>query len=204
MKIVFATGNAHKLREIKEILSGIDADILAMSDLGLSAEAEETGETFAENAAIKAREIQNKLVRLGKETDAIVMADDSGLCIDALGGEPGVHSARFMGHETPYELKNAALLDKLKDVPEKERGARFVCSICAVLPDGSELHAEGELRGRIARQSAGRGGFGYDPIFYLPAYDKTAAELSEAQKNEISHRGKALRLMKTMLREMSS
>lgn len=200
MRIVFATGNAHKLREIREILEGLSAEVCSMEELGLTAEAEETGSTFAENAAIKAKEIYGKLKAAGKTEDVIVMADDSGLCIDALDGAPGVLSARFMGHDTPYELKNRALLEKLKDVPEGARGARFVCSICAVLPDGSALKAEGEMRGRVAREIAGANGFGYDPIFFLPEYGKTAAELTEAEKNAISHRGKALRLMRETLR----
>lgn len=199
MRIVFATGNAGKLREIREILEGLSAEVCSLAELGLTAEAEENGKTFAENAAIKAREIHEKLKASGKVADSIVMADDSGLCIDALGGAPGVLSARFMGHDTPYDLKNAALLEQLKDVPEGARGARFVCSICAILPDGSELKTEGEMRGRVAREIAGANGFGYDPIFYLPEYGKTAAELTDAEKNAISHRGKALRLMREAL-----
>lgn len=200
MRIIFATENEHKMHEIREILADLGAEILSLRDLGIKAEAEENGTTFAQNAEIKAREIFTRLIenQSGGEP-AMVMADDSGLCIDALDGAPGVHSARFMGHGTSYRIKNEALLEQLKDVPDAQRGAQFVCDICAILPDGRALHAEGVMEGQIAHEIAGANGFGYDPIFYLPSYGKTSAELSEAEKNSISHRGKALGKMRALL-----
>ena len=199
MRIVFATGNAGKIKEIKDILGDADAEVYSLKDLGLKAEAEETGETFGDNAFIKADEIYNKLSADDDMKDTIVMADDSGLCIDFLGGEPGVHSARFMGHDTSYSIKNAAILDKLREVPDEKRGAQFVCHICAIDENGRRFDAEDEMPGMIAHESRGSEGFGYDPIFYLPEKKKTSGELSEEEKNEISHRGKVLRNMKSLL-----
>ena len=199
MRIVFATGNAGKIREIKDILSDVDAEVFSLKDLNLKSEAEENGESFGDNAFIKANEIYERLSAEGKMKDTLVMADDSGLCIDYLGGEPGVHSARFMGHDTPYSIKNAAILEKLKGVPEEKRGAQFVCHICAIDEDGMRFDAEDEMPGMIAQKSKGSEGFGYDPIFYLPEKGKTSGELSEEEKNEISHRGKVLRSMKRLL-----
>ncbi len=199
MKIVFATGNAGKIREIKDILNDVDAEVFSLKELGLKSEAEENGESFGDNAFIKANEIYERLSAEGKMKDTIVMADDSGLCIDYLGGEPGVHSARFMGHDTPYSIKNAVILEKLEGVPDEKRGAQFVCHICAIGEDGVRFDAEDEMPGMIAHESRGAEGFGYDPIFYLPEKKKTSGELSEEEKNEISHRGKVLRSMKKLL-----
>ena len=199
MRIVFATGNAGKMREIRDILADVDAEIFSLKELGLKSEAEETGETFAENAVIKVREIYEILKERGELAGTVIMADDSGLCIDCLGGAPGVHSARYMGHDTDYKIKNAAILDQLKDVPEEKRGAGFVCHIAAITEDGRVFGAEGEMRGSIAWESRGKEGFGYDPIFYLPEFGRTSGELSEEEKNKISHRGKVLRMMKEIL-----
>lgn len=188
------------MREIRAILSGC-GEILSLKEAGLTAEAEENGKTFLENAEIKAREIHEKLKKTlpAGATLPIVLADDSGLCVDALGGAPGVYSARWLGHETPYSEKNKVLIEKLSGLSGKARAAQFVCNICAVLPDGSVLHTEGVMRGEIAESPAGCGGFGFDPVFLLPEYGVTSAELSAEKKNEISHRGKALRAMKAEL-----
>ena len=197
-RIVFATGNKGKLREIREILGRFA--VLSIGELGLSAEAEENGATVAENALIKADEIFKKLSARGEMKDTAVMADDSGLCIDFLGGDPGVHSARFLGHDTDYHLKRVKLLEMLKDVPWEKRGAQFVCSICCIGEDGKVLTETGVMPGHIAFAEAGEGGFGYDAIFEADAYPgKTTAEISEEEKNAISHRGQALRLIKAHL-----
>ncbi len=199
MRIVFATGNAGKMREIRDILAGVDAAVYSLKELGLRSQAEENGETFGENAQIKVREIYDILKLRGEMSGTLIMADDSGLCIDALGGEPGVHSARFMGHDTDYKLKNAAILEKLKDVPEEKRGAAFVCHISAIDENGRLYDCEDEMPGAIAFEARGAEGFGYDPIFYLPELGKTSGELTEEEKNAISHRGKVLRKMRDML-----
>ena len=201
MRIVFATGNAGKIREIKDILDDTGASVYSLKDMGLKSEADENGASFGDNAFIKAHEIYYILKKSGQMTDTIVMADDSGLCIDALGGEPGVHSARFMGHDTDYSIKNAAILKKLENVTDDKRGAQFVCHICAIDENGCRYDAEDEMPGMIAHESRGREGFGYDPIFYLPELGRTSGELSEEEKNAISHRGKVLRSMKRILRE---
>ncbi|MCI5654263.1 XTP/dITP diphosphatase [Lachnospiraceae bacterium HCP1S3_A8] len=193
-KIVFATGNEGKMREVRLILQDLGFPVLSMKDAGVSLDIEENGTTFAENAMIKARAVWEK-------TGGIVLADDSGLVVDYLGGEPGVYSARYLGEDTSYEIKNQAIIDRLADAKEEERTARFVSAIAAVLPDGSELVTEGTVEGLIAHEPAGNGGFGYDPIFYLPEYGVTSAEIPIEKKNEISHRGKALEAMKIKLRE---
>ena len=193
-KIVFATGNEGKMREVRLILQDLGFPVLSMKEAGVSLDIEENGTTFAENAMIKAREVWEK-------TGGIVLADDSGLVVDYLGGEPGVYSARYLGEDTSYEIKNQAIIDRLADAKEEERTARFVSAIAAVLPDGSELVTEGTIEGLIAHEPAGNGGFGYDPIFYLPEYGVTSAEIPIEKKNEISHRGKALEAMKIKLRE---
>lgn len=193
-KIVFATGNEGKMREVRLILQDLGFLVLSMKEAGVSLDIEENGTTFAENAMIKARAVWEK-------TGGIVLADDSGLVVDYLGGEPGVYSARYLGEDTSYEIKNQAIIDRLADVKEEERTARFVSAIAAVLPDGSELVTEGTVEGLIAHEPAGNGGFGYDPIFYLPEYGVTSAEIPIEKKNEISHRGKALEAMKIKLRE---
>ena len=193
-KIVFATGNEGKMREVRLILQDLGFPVLSMKEAGVSLDIEENGTTFAENAMIKARAVWEK-------TGGIVLADDSGLVVDYLGGEPGVYSARYLGEDTSYEIKNQAIIDRLADAKEEERPARFVSAIAAVLPDGSELVTEGTVEGLIAHEPAGNGGFGYDPIFYLPKYGVTSAEIPIEKKNEISHRGKALEAMKIKLRE---
>ncbi len=193
-KIVFATGNEGKMREVRLILKDLGLPVLSMKEAGVSLDIEENGTTFAENAMIKARAVWEK-------TGGIVLADDSGLVVDYLGGEPGVYSARYLGEDTSYEIKNQAIIDRLADAKEEERTARFVSAIAAVLPDGSELVTEGTVEGLIAHEPAGNGGFGYDPIFYLPEYGVTSAEIPIEKKNEISHRGKALEAMKIKLRE---
>ena len=193
-KIVFATGNEGKMQEVRLILQDLGFPVLSMKEAGVSLDIEENGTTFAENAMIKARAVWEK-------TGGIVLADDSGLVVDYLGGEPGVYSARYLGEDTSYEIKNQAIIDRLADAKEEERTARFVSAIAAVLPDGSELVTEGTVEGLVAHEPAGNGGFGYDPIFYLPEYGVTSAEIPIEKKNEISHRGKALEAMKIKLRE---
>lgn len=193
-KIVFATGNAGKMREIREIMKDLGAEVLSMKEAGADIEIVEDGETFADNALIKAKAVWER-------TGGIVLADDSGLVIDALDGEPGVYSARYMGEDTSYEIKNWNLIHRLDGVDGDKRSARFVCVIAAVLPDGRTLTAEGTMEGVIAREPAGGGGFGYDPILMLPEFGKTSAELTMEEKNAISHRGKALRAMKERLAE---
>lgn len=191
-RVIFATGNQDKLREIREILGDLGHEICSMKEAGFDGDIVENGTTFAENAEIKARAVW-------EQTGGIVLADDSGLVIDFLGGEPGVYSARYMeGH--PYSERNAALIERVKEAKGEERSARFVCNIAAVLPDGTTEHAEAVYEGMIAEQPAGENGFGYDPILYLPEYGKTSAELTEEEKNAISHRGKALRAMKEILK----
>lgn len=194
-RIIFATGNAGKMREIREILADFGAEILSMKEAGIFTDAEENGASYEENALIKARAVAEKA------GDAVVLADDSGLEIDALGGEPGIYSARYLGEDTSYRVKNANLIERLAGVPEEKRTARFVCAIAAVLPDGRELVTKAAVEGRIGYEEKGEGGFGYDPIFYVPEFGRTTAELSEEEKNQISHRGKALRLMKEELRK---
>lgn len=193
-KIVFATGNQGKMLEIKAIMADMDVEVVSMKEAGICIDIEEDGATFEENALIKARAI-------AKETDAIVLADDSGLEIDFLDKAPGVLSARYMGEDTPYEVKNAHILDLLKDVQGSERSARFVCSIAAVFPDGREFTTYATIEGEIGHKIAGENGFGYDPIFFVPEFGKTTAELSAEEKNEISHRGKALSMMKEILQK---
>ncbi len=194
MKIVFATGNEGKMKEVREILSDLDYEILSMKEAGVYEDVDETGTTFEENAVLKAKGVKKLL-----KEDAIVMADDSGLEIDYLDGEPGIYSARYLGHDTSYDYKNSEILKKLDGVPDEERTARFVCAIAAVLPDGREIVKRGTIEGIIGHEIAGENGFGYDPIFFVPEFNCTTAEISPEQKNAISHRGKALRLVKEEL-----
>ena len=192
-KIVFATGNAGKIREIQKILGDLSCEIISMKEAGIQIDIEEDGSTYEENALIKAREV-------AKYTDAIVMADDSGLEIDYLNKEPGIYSARYMGEDTSYRIKNANLIARLDGVPDEQRTARFVCAIAAVLPNGEELCERGVIEGIIGYEERGEGGFGYDPIFFVPEFGKSTAELTEEEKNKVSHRGKALEKMKEALR----
>lgn len=194
IKIIFATGNQGKMREIKQIMADMDVEVVSMKDAGIFVDIEENGATFEENALIKARVIAN-------EANAIVLADDSGLEIDYLDKAPGVLSARYMGEDTPYEVKNAHILDLLKEVQGKGRSARFVCAIAAVFPDGREFTTYATIEGEIAHKSAGENGFGYDPIFFVPEFGKTTAELTAEEKNKISHRGKALTMMKEIIKK---
>ena len=193
-QIIFATGNAGKIREIREIMADTGAEILSMKEAGLTADIEENGNTFEENAIIKAKAI-------AALTDDIVLADDSGLEVDYLNKEPGVYSARYLGEDTSYEIKNQAILDRLAGVPKEKRTARFVCAIAAAMPDGEVLVTRETIEGYIGDKPAGNGGFGYDPIFYVDEYGCSTAELTEEQKNEVSHRGKALRAMKEKLNQ---
>ncbi|MCR4903238.1 MAG: RdgB/HAM1 family non-canonical purine NTP pyrophosphatase [Butyrivibrio sp.] len=202
MKIVFATGNKNKLHEIRDIMAPLGAEVISMKEAGFEGDIEENGTTFEENAAIKAGAIADWLKNTSKEynsEDIVVLADDSGLEIDYLNKEPGIQSARYMGHDTSYDIKNNSLLERLKGVPDEKRTARFVCAIAAVFPNGETKVVRETMEGRIGYEIAGENGFGYDPIFYLPKYGKTSAEISEEEKNAISHRGKALRAMQKIL-----
>lgn len=191
-KIIFATGNQGKMKEIREIMGGLGYEILSMKEAGIQVDIVENGTTFAENAIIKAQSI-------AAFTDAIVLADDSGLEIDHLNKEPGIYSARYMGEDTSYVIKNQNLLERMEGVPKEERTARFVCAIAAVLPNKEIICTEGVMEGIIGYEAQGENGFGYDPIFYVPRFNCSTAELSMEQKNEISHRGKALQAMKKEL-----
>lgn len=193
-KIIFATGNAGKMKEIREILKDLDVEVLSMKEAGIQADVEENGKNFQENAIIKAREIM-------KISGEVVLADDSGLEIDYLNKEPGIYSARYMGEDTSYRIKNANLIERLQGVPDEKRTARFVCVIAAAFPDGTVETTEGTIEGRIGYEEKGENGFGYDPIFYVPEFGCTTAELTGEQKNQISHRGKALEAMKEILRK---
>lgn len=192
-KLIFATNNQGKMKEVRMILSDLTYDILSLADAGISAEVIEDGNTFEENAIIKAKTIM-------EYTGEIVMADDSGLEIDALNKEPGIHSARFLGEDTLYEVKNQYILDKLKDIRYEERTARFVCAIACAFPDGKVITTRGVMEGIIGYEIKGDNGFGYDPIFFMPEFNCTSAELSLEQKNQVSHRAKALKAVKKGLK----
>ncbi len=192
-KIIFATGNENKMKEIRQIMSDMNVEILSMKEAGISADIVEDGSTFEENAVIKAKAI-------AELTREIVLADDSGLEIDYINKEPGIYSARYLGEDTSYHVKNQNLIDRLKDAKGEERSARFVCAIAAAFPDGEVLTTIGTIEGRIGYEEKGENGFGYDPIFYVPEFGCTTAELSEEDKNKVSHRGNALRAMKEKLK----
>lgn len=192
-RIIFATGNQGKMKEIKMILADIDIEVLSLKEAGIEADIVEDGATFEENAVIKAKTIMEM-------TGDIVLADDSGLEIDYLNKEPGIYSARYMGEDTSYDIKNNNLIGRLNGVPDEKRTARFVCVIAAAFPNGDILTTEGTIEGMIGYEIKGSNGFGYDPIFYLPQYQCTTAELDMELKNELSHRGKALRAMKEQLK----
>lgn len=194
-KIIFATGNAGKMKEIREILADPDVEILSMKEAGIFSDIEENGSSFEENAVIKAKAVASHPNAAG----AVVLADDSGLEIDYLNGEPGIYSARYMGEDTSYRIKNQNLIDRLEGVPDEKRTARFVCAIAAVLPDGQVVTTRGTIEGKIGYEERGANGFGYDPIFYLPDMSRSTAELSPEEKNAVSHRGNALREMKKEL-----
>ncbi|SDB05600.1 XTP/dITP diphosphatase [Eubacterium oxidoreducens] len=192
-KIIFATGNEGKMKEIREILGDLNIPVQSMKEANIEIDIEESGETFEENSLIKATEV-------AKYTDAIVLADDSGLEIDALDKEPGVLSSRYLGEDTPYEIKNKEILIRMDDVPWTKRTARFVCAITVVFPDGAHKTIKAAMEGMIGYEAAGENGFGYDPIFYVPEFDCTSAQLTMEQKNQISHRGKALEMMKEVIK----
>lgn len=194
-RIIFATGNQNKMKEIHMILADLGIPIYSMKEAGIDIDIVEDGSTFEENAVIKAEAIARLL------PDDIILADDSGLEIDYLDKAPGIYSARFAGVDTSYDIKNQMLLDKLKGVPDEKRTARFVCAIAAALPDGTVETVRGTIEGIIGYEIAGKNGFGYDPIFYVPEYGCTTAEMNPDQKNELSHRGKALRAMRKILEE---
>ena len=193
-KILFATSNEGKMREIRMIMADVNVEICSLKDMGLHVDINENGKTFEENAVIKAKALR-------PYTDAIILADDSGLEIDYINKEPGIYSARYMGENTSYDIKNANLIERLANARDEERSARFVCAIAALLPDGQLLITRETMEGRIAYEPAGENGFGYDPILYLPEYGMTSAQISPEEKNKISHRGKALRAKKEKLRE---
>ena len=194
-KLIFATGNAHKMIEIRQILGGPDREILSMKEAGIDVDVEENGTTFEENALIKAKAV-------AALCDDIVLADDSGLEIDYLGGEPGIYSSRYAGEDTSYDIKNQMLLDRLAGVPREKRTARFVCAVAAVVPGHEPVVVRGTIEGYIGDAPAGENGFGYDPIFYVEDLHCSTAELSPEEKNARSHRGNALRMMEQRLREM--
>ncbi len=193
-KIIFATSNQGKMDEIKMIMSDMNIPIQSLKEAGIQADIVEDGKTFEENAIIKARTIMEL-------THQLVLADDSGLEVDYIGGEPGIYSARYMGEETSYAVKNQNIIDRLKDAKGDERSARFVCAIAAVLPNGETYTTRATIEGVIGYEEKGEHGFGYDPILYVPELGKTTGELLPEDKNEISHRGKALRQMKEILKD---
>ena len=196
-KIIFATGNENKMKEIRMILADLGMPILSMKEAGINVDVVEDGTTFEENALIKATEI-------AKVTEnCIVLADDSGLEIDYLNCEPGIYSARYLGEDTSYDIKNSIILERLSGVPDKERTARFVCAVAAAFPDGTTEVVRGTIEGIIGYEIAGENGFGYDPIFFLPEYGMTTAQLSPEKKNELSHRGNALRAMRAIMEKKS-
>jgi len=212
MIYLLATNNPNKAHEISPMFEAAGLKLITLADLGLSFEANEDGQTFAHNATQKATETAAFLKEKGRSQDVTVanknplwgyiypfniavLADDSGLVIDALDGKPGVHSALFMGRDTPYPERCQSILSMLATVPDDKRTARFVCQLACIWPDGHMIMAEGTIEGRIAHTVSGSGGFGYDPIFYYPPYGKTLAELSQDEKNHISHRGQAIQTM---------
>ena len=192
-KLIVATGNQGKLKEIRAILG--ETEVLGLHDLPFSVEIIEDGDTFEANAQKKAETLMKKLA-------LPVLADDSGLVVDALSGRPGVYSARFAGENASDADNNRKLLSELREIPEEQRTARFVCVMCLVMPDGTVYTTRGEAEGCILRQARGENGFGYDPLFYVKEYDKTFAELSAEEKNAVSHRGKALRSMRKIFSEV--
>lgn len=194
MNIIFATGNQGKMKEIRLIMEDLQLEVLSMKEAGIELDIEENGQSFEENAMIKAAAIANKVEA------SIVLADDSGLEIDYLNKEPGIHSSRYLGQDTSYEIKNQHILNLLDGVEQEKRTARFVCTIAAIFPDGTRKVIRETIEGYIGYESKGSNGFGYDPIFYVPEFECTTAELTLEQKNQISHRGKALMKMKQVIK----
>ena len=193
MKVIVATGNAGKMREFKRILEPLGFAVTSMKEEGISLPIEETGTTFAENARIKALAVHT-------HTGEAVVADDSGISVDALDGRPGVYSARYGGEDLPHPEKIKLLLSELRDVPPERRGAHYTCAICFVLPDGRMLDFEAVCEGHVGYETRGANGFGYDPIFYIG--ERSFAEYTDAEKDAISHRGKALRQMAATVERM--
>ena len=198
-KIIFATGNKDKMKEIRMILADLGMEVLSQKEAGIFADVVEDGTTFEENALIKATEIAKVAKTMPEYEEAIVLADDSGLEIDYLNKEPGIYSARYMGENTSYDIKNQNLIDRLAGVPDEKRTARFVCAIAAAFPDGTNEVVRGTMEGIIGYEIAGKNGFGYDPIFFLPEYGCTSAEISTEKKNELSHRGEGLRKIRVII-----
>ncbi|MEG0962327.1 MAG: RdgB/HAM1 family non-canonical purine NTP pyrophosphatase [Lachnospiraceae bacterium] len=196
-KIIFATGNLEKMKEIRAILGDLNVEILSMKEAKIEVEIIENGTTFEENAMIKASIVAKQLQAKG----AVVLADDSGLEVDYLNKEPGIYSARYLGEDTSYRIKNQTIIERLAGVPKEQRTARFVCAIAAVFPDGRVEVTQETIEGYIGWKTAGENGFGYDPIFYLDEYGCSTAELPVEVKNELSHRGKALSQMKKRMAE---
>ena len=194
-KIIFATSNEGKMKEIRMILSDLKVQLVSLKEAGIHVNIIEDGETFEENAIIKAKAIMEL-------TGELVLADDSGLEVDYLNKEPGVYSARYLGEDTAYSIKNRNIIDRLQGVPDEDRGARFVCAIAAAFPDGKVITTRGTIEGRIGYEEKGKNGFGYDPIVYVPEYKMTTGEMDPDFKNKISHRGKALALMKKELSDI--
>lgn len=192
-RVIFATSNDGKMKEIREILKDLDIELVSMKDIGINPDIEENGETFEANAIIKAKTI-------AELTNEIVLADDSGLEVDYLNKAPGVYSARFMGENTSYDIKNQYIINQLAEVTGEKRSARFVCVIACAFPNGEVITRRATIEGTIAAEIAGANGFGYDPIFYVPEYGCTTAQMSPEMKNEVSHRGKALNAMKEVLK----
>lgn len=193
-KLIFATGNEGKMKEIRMILGDLDYEILSMKEAGITADIVEDGKSFEENAIIKATAIS-------KLANCLVLADDSGLEVDYMDKMPGIFSARWLGEDTSYAVKNQKIIENLSGVPNDKRTARFVCAIAAAFPDGRVVTKRGTIEGIIGYEERGENGFGYDPIFFLPEYGKTTAELSPEEKNKISHRGKALQMIKDELQD---
>lgn len=194
-KLIFATGNEGKMKEIRMILGDLDYELLSMKEAGISADIVEDGKTFEENAEIKAKAIS-------KLANCLVLADDSGLEVDYMDKQPGIYSARWMGEDTSYDIKNKKIIENLEGVPEEKRTARFVCAVAAAFPDGRVITKRGTIEGIIGYEQRGENGFGYDPIFFLPEYGMTTAELPVEEKNKISHRGRALEQIKEELKKM--
>lgn len=190
-----ATQNQGKIREMRKILTGIPAEILSLKNFPSVQQAEETGNSFEENAALKA-------VSIAKQTGLLAIADDSGLEVDALNGQPGIYSSRFAGPDATDEDRNQKLLQLLEDIPEQRRTARYRAVIAIATPEGEVSYTEGRCEGRILREERGDGGFGYDPLFLIPEYGKTMAELEMIEKNKISHRGKALKAARATLEKL--
>lgn len=200
MDIVFATGNKDKVHEVKNIMQGLtingeELHVYSMKEKGIDIDVEENGTTYIDNSLIKARAVAKML------PGAIVMADDSGLEVDYINKEPGIYSARYMGKDTSYHEKNTNIIERIKDAVGEERSARFVCAVATVLPDGRELKAVETMEGRIAYEERGENGFGFDPIFLIPPYEVTSAQIPEEEKNKISHRGKAMRATRKLIEE---